>query len=74
MLCFQSSTSPCFVSQMSGDFNLVRRQILHPTSKCHLISINWLSLQRDLKQLLTGFQIEHTDTGSSLLAKTGSET
>ena len=28
-----------------------------------------LFTKRDLKQLLTGFQIEHTDTGSSLLAK-----
>lgn len=39
------------------------------TPKCHPVSINWLFLQRDLKQLLTRFQIEHTDTGSSLLAK-----
>jgi len=70
---FCSSASSSFVPQISRDVNLVLKTDLHPTSKCHPVSINWLFLQRDLKRLLTGFQIEHTDTESSLLAKTGAE-
>lgn len=67
ILCFYRSTSVWHVAHIGRGFNLVWRH--HPTFKCHPVSINWLFLQRDLKELLTGFQIEHTDTGSSAQAK-----
>lgn len=69
-----SSASSCCVSRrISRGFNLAWRQIhIQQPSVIPFQSIG--SFYREIfRQLLTGFQIEHADTGSSRLAKTGPE-